>query len=753
MSVADTLGESVGFAAMFDAIPVGLAVVDAQRRIVLMNPAFHASLGLDPGRFGPGTKVEDAVRASAWRGVYGPGDPELQAKAVLSADHSRSGRLRRRTFAGRSFDLFNTPLPDGGYIVTALDVSGLLAARADAASALAQTATALATLRIGLGIFNAQGALLLSNPRFAELMDIPPERISPGFTFEQMLGLMHDGDAFNGLDGSAFIDSLRQIEHGRHWTTRRNRGDGQLIDVMSDPLPAGGWALTLNDVTPLIHAQDEALRRARLLDSVLLAVPHGICVYGPDRRVLMFNQTYQDVMSGAPIQVGDHLNDVIRRRAEAGEYGPGTPDAVFQQQLGFDISRTQSRRRVRPNGSAIDIRTAPLPDGGHISVVTDITALVQAEALSRRRAEQIGVMLDSLHHGIMLWGPDKRLIASNPITCQLYDLPADLLTAGRSEAEVVDVMLRAGHFGAGSAAAASAQALTLRDRSVPHEREIRTPAGRVLSVQSNPIQGGGWVSTIVDVTKTQAAEAELRQAKSVAEAANAAKSRFLATMSHELRTPLNAVIGFSDALLRAAGQGGMAPDIQDYGAQINTAGKQLLALINTILDVARIESGRFDPGDEVVDIASLLRRAVRQIESAAQAAEVTLECHPPDDLPWVRADERRLHQALSQLLSNAVKFTAAGGVVRVRAEPDADGGLRLSVADTGIGIPPAELERVFEPFTQLDDTLSRRYGGTGLGLYTARAIVAAQGGEIRLSSQQGVGTTAEIIIPSRRVVH
>jgi signal transduction histidine kinase len=749
VSTADAPTASVGFAAMLDAVPVGIAVVDADRRIVLMNPAFHASLGLDPGRFGPGTKVKDAVRAAALRGVYGPGDPELQAKAVLSADHSRPGRLRRRTFAGRSFDLYNTPLPDGGYIVTAVDISAMLAARAEAASALAQTATALATLRIGLAIFNAHGGLLLSNPRFAELMDLPPECLVPGFTFPRMLQRMRDGDAFSGLDGSAFVEALRGIEPGRHCTTRGDRGDGRLIDVMCDPLPAGGWALTLNDVTPLVHAQDDALRRARLLDSVLSAVPHGICVYGPDRRVLMFNQTYQDVMSGAPIQVGDHLTDVIRRRAEAGEYGPGAPDVVFSEQVGFDIGRTQSRRRVRPNGSAIDIRTAPLPDGGHISVVTDITALVQAEALSRRRADQIGVMLDSLHHGIMLWGPDKRLMASNAITCLLYGLPPDLLTVGRSEAEVVEVMLRAGHFGTGEAAEASARALNMRDRSISHEREVRTPEGRVLAVQSHPVPGGGWVSTIVDITKTQAAEAELRHAKAVAEAANAAKSRFLATMSHELRTPLNAIIGFSDALLRP---GATAPDIQDCGAQINAAGKQLLALINTILDVARIESGRFDPGDEVVDIASLLRRAVRQAESAALAAEVTLECHPPDDLPWVRADERRLHQALSQLLSNAVKFTQAGGAVRVRAEHDADGGLRLSVTDTGIGIPPADLERVFEPFTQIDDALSRRYGGTGLGLYTARAIVAAQGGEIRLSSQPGVGTTAEIVIPSRRVV-
>ncbi len=757
MTDADTVDRPVSFSELFDAIPVGLAVIGADRRVVLMNPAFHGSLGLDPGRFPPGTRLEDVVRASALRGIYGPGDPEVQVKAVLAADHTKSGRLRRRSFAGRSFDSYNTPLPDGGYMVTAMEVTGFLAARANAESALAQTATALATLRIGLAIFNPQGTLLLSNPRFAELMDLPQDRIVMGLGFRQMLDLAATRDAFDNQDGAAFLAALRRVGPSETWASRRMRIDGQLVDVMHDPLPGGGWAITVNDITPLARAQDEAARRARLLDSVLFAVPHGICVYGPDRRVSMFNQTYLEVMQGAPLAVGDHLTEVIRRRAQAGEYGPGTPDSVYDQQISFDIGRTQSRRRIRPNGSAIDVRTAPLPDGGHISVVTDITALVQAEAEARKQAQDMTVMLDSLHHGILLWNADRRLVASNAIANNLYDLAPSLLTPGRPESEVIDEMLRKGYFGSGPAAEAWALELSTRDRSVRRKREIRTPAGRVLDVQSTPTPAGGWVSTVVDVTETRAAEAELRQAKAVAEAANRAKSRFLATMSHELRTPLNVIIGFSDALVRESlhpGPAGMAGgDVTEYAGQINLAGKQLLSLINTILDVARIETGRFEPGDEVVDVAAVLRRAVRQTESAALAAEVSLECKLPDDLPWVRADERRLYQAMSQILSNAVKFTEAGGAVAVEAGTLPDGAVSIRVRDTGIGIPEADLERVFEPFTQVDDTLSRRYGGSGLGLYTVRAIITAQGGEIRLRSQPGEGTTAEITIPRHRVVY
>jgi signal transduction histidine kinase len=611
-------------AAIIEALPVGLAVFDADHRLQLMTSAYRTITGLQALNFPPGTPVRDLAMALALRGAFGPGDREAQVQAVLSTDRTKDGKLRRRSFNGRTYDIHNTPRPGGGFIISLIDVTEILMARADAEGALAQTTTALATLRIGLAVFDPTGKLLLANPRFAELMGLPADWLRAGLAFAAMLDLMDTRDEYRGHDGAAFITSLRAVAPAARWSMRRSRDNGQLIDIMLDPLPAGGWAITVNDITPLARAQNEATRRADLLDSVLSAVPHGICVYGPDRRVAMFNQTYLDVMQGAPLQVGDHLEDIIRRRAEAREYGSGAPDEVYDHQISFDISQPQSRRRVRPNGTAIDVRTAPLPDGGHISVVTDISALFQAEAAAR------------------------------------------------------------------------------------HARDL-------------------------------------------AESANKAKSRFLATMSHELRTPLNAIIGFSDTLMRE-GTPHSPAQIAEYGAQINEAGRHLLALINTILDVARIETGRFAPGDERADVEQILLAAMRQTRSAALAAEISVTLEPVDHLPKLRADERRMVQAVSQLLSNAVKFTPAGGTVAISAGLDTEGSLHLRVVDTGIGMAGEDLERVFEPFIQLDDSLSRRYGGSGLGLYIVRAIVTAQGGEVRLSSQLGVGTVAEIVMPHSCVV-
>ena len=240
--------------------------------------------------------------------------------------------------------------------------------------------------------------------------------------------------------------------------------------------------------------------------------------------------------------------------------------------------------------------------------------------------------------------------------------------------------------------------------------------------------------------------------ESPAQINSGAQARFLATMSHELRTPLNVVIGFSEAMMRDAGGALTREQSVEYAASINEAGRQLLTLVDVILDVARVEAGQFDLPADLMDIGHVINAMVGQHAGTARAADLSLQAESPADLPLVRGDERRIRQALSHMLGNAIKFTPVGGAVRVSARvDDRSSDMLVMVSDTGIGIADSDLQRAFEPFVQLDASLARRFPGSGLGLYVSRITARAHGGDLILSSQPDVGTTAVLRLPAHRL--
>ena len=617
--------------------------------------------------------------------------------------------------------------------------------------ALMRIGAAIDRLRIGIASFSPSRQLLVFNTQFIELFELPADRIVGGMDFSEVLDLTRSASRTDGSDARFIAEQYAADRHLRG-ESRRRLDDGRVIDILSDPTPGGGWIITINDISALAKAEDELRQRAELLHSILDNIPHGVCVYGPDRRVTMFNHAYHLVMREAPLTVGDHLEDIIRRRAEAGEYGPGDTETLIAEVLAHDTTKPQSRRRVRPNGISVDVRTAPLPDGGHISVVTDITALVEAENQANRRADNMNVMLNSMRHGILLWNSDGRLVAGNDLAAEMLGHAPGALVPGILRNQLIEDGLARGIYGLGEDAVTRADVARRRDYSVSNRRFVETPDGRTLEAVSDPIAGGGVVSTFTDVTLAHETERELRRAKLLAEAANQAKSRFLATMSHELRTPLNTVIGFSDAIMREAGAAtpAAALDVAEFAGSIHAAGQQLLRQVNAILDVARLESGRFELQSEPVDLAALFDTCLRQNRMSAEAAEIRLDGATSAPVPAFLGDPQRMAQVLGHLVGNALKFTEPGGRVTLSAEVEHSGSLSIRVTDTGIGIPQADLQRVFEPFVQLDASLARRFQGAGLGLYISRALVEAQGGTLVLTSHLGAGTVAEITIPWTR---
>jgi two-component system cell cycle sensor histidine kinase PleC len=260
------------------------------------------------------------------------------------------------------------------------------------------------------------------------------------------------------------------------------------------------------------------------------------------------------------------------------------------------------------------------------------------------------------------------------------------------------------------------------------------------------------VGSIKDISEDMAAREELLNARSRAEEANNAKSNFLASMSHELRTPLNAILGFSevigDEMMGPVG----TPIYREYAGYINNSGKHLLAIINDVLDMAKIGSGQFVLQEDYVDLRQVIECCLPMVQQMATANGVGLRAIPnATSLLW--ADRKRVDQILINLLSNAVKFTPNGGTVSVEAHVCEDGSLALIVADTGIGMTPEQIHTAMQPFRQVDSTLGRKYEGTGLGLPLTDGLMHLHGGRLDITSETGVGTIVTAIFPVNRVRH
>ena len=254
---------------------------------------------------------------------------------------------------------------------------------------------------------------------------------------------------------------------------------------------------------------------------------------------------------------------------------------------------------------------------------------------------------------------------------------------------------------------------------------------------------------LVRATEMRAGELEVSRAQ--AEQASQFKSDFLAKMSHELRTPLNAIIGFAE-VIHTGTFGKVSARYQEYAHDILQSGQHLLAIINDLLDLTKIESGQVELHEAPVDLAETIQAAIVMMRARASGEDLRLHAELPERLPQVRADERLIRQMLLNLLANAIKFTPPGGDIAVGVIEQADGSIRVFVADNGIGIEIENIPRVLEPFVQVENGLARKYEGTGLGLPLVKSFAELHGGALTIDSGTGLGTTVNIILPRWRVL-
>jgi len=375
---------------------------------------------------------------------------------------------------------------------------------------------------------------------------------------------------------------------------------------------------------------------------------------------------------------------------------------------------------------------------GYRGTGRDITGEVQA----RGTVDRLIRALDAIEDLVALFDADERLVFANRLFKNLHSGLDSSLAPGTTMAQILQSFAERG---------------IIEDpgRAIPERlAQFRNPRGPVdirrfgrwFRAKDQKLGDGGTLLIATDVTNAKEGELELRRAVDAAEAANAAKSSFLARMSHELRTPLNAILGLSEMLILMEGRLAAAKR-REYLGDIQQAGRILLSHIDDILNFTRIEAGGLTVHPRPTDLRRSVAEAMRLMRVVARAHAVRLETDLARDLPPALADPRSVRQILVNLLGNAVKFSPAGGVVRL-AVSRAEDRLRMSVIDHGVGIPADQLERIFEPFHQVGDpSHASREGGTGLGLSIVKALVERNAGVVSVESELGLGTTISVWLP------
>ncbi len=349
--------------------------------------------------------------------------------------------------------------------------------------------------------------------------------------------------------------------------------------------------------------------------------------------------------------------------------------------------------------------------------------------------------VDRLPGGFVIFGPNHEILLSNAQNERDFPFTNEALREGKSYLEATYVAVRkvVPDLPEDQARAVAKSINDALSRGEPVE--LRTHLGTVMQVVEIPLSFGGWVAVGADVTALRERERELKKARKEADAANEAKSAFLANISHEIRTPLNGILGMAQLLA----SGNLDAEQKDQIETILDSGKTLMAILNDVLDLSKIEAGRFDISPIDNDLSHLLRRLEKLWAPRAMEKGLKLRLDiDPGMLSFLRFDPVRVRQCVSNLVSNAIKFTEKGSVtVSVTAPVTVDGefDVRIAVSDTGMGMSPATLEKLFTPFTQADSSTSRRFGGTGLGLSISRKLAQLMDGDIAVESEEGKGST------------
>jgi signal transduction histidine kinase len=521
-------------------------------------------------------------------------------------------------------------------------------------------------------------------------------------------------------------------------------GRRRVLDVLAVPTPNGsaGIGIDATEVETLHRDVDRMIEaHRRTLDQLATAV----AAFNAERRLTFYNAAYRalwDLDSGFLDQepTDSAILDVLRAARKLPEQ---RDFREWRTQLyeAYQALEGKQHEWHLPDGRTLRVVTTPNPEGGVTYLFDDVTERLDLE---RRFADVIrvrGETLDNLGEAVAVFGSDGRLRLSNPAFRRMWNIE----TAALADDPHIEAVLRLClPLGAESTWETLRRAVTTLDARTPVASRMERHDGAIVDCATIPLPDGATLVTFTDVTASVNVERALVERNEALVAAEKLKQDFVQHMSYELRSPLTNIIGFTH-FLGDPNIGPLNPRQHEYLGYITSSTNALLAIVDNILDLATIEAGAMTLDLAPMDIRSTMEAAVEGVQDRLAQDQINLELRATPDIGTFLADERRIRQALFNLLSNAVGFSPRGGTVVLSAWREG-GALVLSVADQGPGIPPEMKDKVFDWFES--HPFGSRHRGVGLGLSLVRSFIGLHGGTIRIESEVGRGTTVICVLPA-----
>jgi len=750
----------------------GFALYDGDDRLVMCNHRYREILAPIAAQVVPGVRFEELLRASLGNVPLADdaGNAEKWIQHRLELHRNPPSVIETHRADGSWLQIAERRTEDGGIVVIMTDItaSKIREGALEKNSLLLQAT--LDSLSHGLSVVDRGRRLIAWNKRFVDLFELPPDRLQKGMAWSELAQLLGAGMGMRPGEPDWLPGGTMANPPPASTRAETKRG-ARTLRARLYPMPGGGYSMTFSDISDAVAGEArfaELEHRNASLAAAVSSTSNGVLITDPNlpgNPIVFVNPAFTRITGYAPEETLGKSCRMLQGRDTDLQTIERLRKAI-QQRKPVTVTIRNYRKDGRTFWNELSIN--PVFDDNKqlvhfVGIQTDVTDRVRAEEALRRSeselralAETHAATLDSLPAHVALLDADGIIVSVNRMwrdAAGSADVD-DLAGLGRNyfdsvedpdgmfadEAPAVSAGLRA--VLAGDSPMFAREYLRIVAREPRWFKFVATPVSKT--------EPRGVVVMHFDITDRIMAEEALRAAKEQAEFANRSKSEFLANVSHELRTPLNAIIGFSEVMQREMFGPLGKLQYKEYAKDIHDSGVHLLKIINDILDLSKIEAGKFELHKEKLLVSDVIRSCLRLVSDRANAGKLTLRTEVPGDLPPLIADSRAIKQILINLLSNAVKFTPPGGEVRVTAARDVNGDFLLKVIDTGIGIAEKDIAKAMAAFGQVDGALNRKYAGTGLGLPLVRLLAELHNGSLQLESLLNHGTTVTIRLPQPR---